>query len=418
MKLKKKIKKIVKDIMKKSVFLRKIIRKVHFLRYSFKYNRITKKIQVDDKTIIFACFNGRSYCDSPKALYNYMLSDEKYNDYKFIWAFKTVEEHDFLKNNPNTELVAVNSKEYFKAMGKAKYWIFNYKIADYIYPKENQVFIQCWHGTPLKRLGCDLEHFNNALNSISEMKKRYHMEAEKFTYFLSPSKFATEKFISTWDLKHLGKENIMIEEGYPRNDFLINYTKEDIQKIKEKLNLINTNKKIILYAPTYRDNQHSSGIGYTYETKVNFDKLKEELSDEYILLFRAHWLVAQSFDFAKYKDFVIDVSNYDDINELYVISDLLITDYSSVFFDYANLKRPILFYMYDLEDYRDNIRGFYLDLEELPGKILKTEGELIQEIKSISNQFEYTKKYQDFNKKFNYLDDGQASKRVIERIFN
>ena len=416
--MKKKIKKIAKDIMKKSVFLRKIIRKVHFLRYSFKYNRITKKIPVDDKTIIFACFNGRSYCDSPKALYNYILSDEKFKDYKFIWAFKNIEEHDFLRNNPNTQLVTVNSKEYYKAMGKAKYWIFNYKIADYIYPKENQVFIQCWHGTPLKRLGCDLEHFNNALNSISEMKKRYHMEAEKFTYFLSPSKFATEKFISTWDLKQLGKENIMIEEGYPRNDFLINYTQEDIQKIKEKFNLTNTNKKMILYAPTYRDNQHSSGIGYTYETKVNFDKLKEELSDEYILLFRAHWLVAQSFDFAKYKDFIIDVSNYDDINELYVISDLLITDYSSVFFDYANLKRPILFYMYDLEDYRDNIRGFYLDLEELPGKILKTESELIQEIKSISNQFEYTKKYQDFNQKFNYLDDGQASKRVIEKIFH
>ena len=74
--------------------------------------------------------------------------------------------------------------------------------------------------------------------------------------------------------------------------------------------------------------------------------------------------------------------------------------------------------MYDLEDYRDNIRGFYLDLEELPGKILKTESELIQEIKTISNQFEYTKKYQDFNQKFNYLDDGQASKRVIEKIFH
>ena len=176
------------------------------------------------------------------------------------------------------------------------------------------------------------------------------------------------------------------------------------------------NKKILLYAPTYRDNQHSGGIGYTYETQVDFEKLKEELSEECVILFRAHWLVAQEFDFEKYKDFIIDVSNYDDINELYVISDILITDYSSVFFDYANLKRPIIFYMYDLKQYRDDIRGFYLDLEELPGNIIEKEEELIKKIKLLANEFVYSEKYKNFNEKFNYLDDGNAAKRVIEKI--
>ena len=97
---------------------------------------------------------------------------------------------------------------------------------------------------------------------------------------------------------------------------------------------------------------------------------------------------------------------------------MLITDYSSVFFDYANLERPIVFYMYDLEDYRDNIRGFYLNLEELPGKIVKKEKELIEEIKFVNSKFEYDDKYKKFNKKFNYLDDGHTSKRVIEKILN
>ena len=92
-----------------------------------------------------------------------------------------------------------------------------------------------------------------------------------------------------------------------------------------------------------------AGIGYTYKTEVDFDKLKANLGDEYIILFRAHYLVANSFDFDKYKGFVYDVSKVNDINHLYVISDLLVTDYSSVFFDYANLKRPEIFYMYDLE---------------------------------------------------------------------
>ena len=376
MKLKKRIEKFIK----RNVFIRKIARKVYYWLCIIKYKIITLGIKVDDKLIIFASFNGRSYCDSPKALYEYIIKNEKYKDYRFVWAFTDVDKHKFLEINQNTEVVNIKSNEFYRKMKQAKYWIFNYKIQDFVFPSKKQVFIQCWHGTPLKRLGCDLEHFDNAMNSISEIRKRYHLEASKFTYFISPSKFASGKFISTWDLKKIGKENIIIEKGYPRNDFLYNYTSEDIKDIKEKLNIKSDNKKIILYAPTYRDNQHSTEIGYTYKTQIDFDKLQKELSDEYIILFRAHWLVAQSFNFDKYKDFIIDVSNYDDINHLYVISDMLITDYSSVFFDYANLKRPIVFYMYDLEDYRDNIRGFYLELEELPGKIVKTENELIDEI--------------------------------------
>lgn len=409
-----KIKKKIKNFIKKNVFLRKIARKVWFIKNKLKYKLLTRNIKVDDKLVVFASFNGRSYSDSPKAIYIYLVNSEEYNDYNFVWAFKDAKEYKNLENNKNTKVIDIKSKEFWKVLAKAKYWVFNYKIEDYIFPNKNQVFLQCWHGTPLKRLGCDLEHFNNAMNSISEIRKRYHIEASKFSYFLSPSEFATEKFMTAWDIKNKG---IMLEEGYPRNDFLINYTQEDIQNIKENLRLNNINKKIILYAPTYRDNQHSVGVGYTYETEVDFEKLREKLSDEYVILFRAHWLVAQNFDFEKYKDFVIDVSNYDDINELYVISDMLITDYSSVFFDYANLKRPIIFYMYDLKEYKDDIRGFYLSLDELPGKIIEKQEDLIKQIKSITKEFKYDEKYKKFNEKFNYLDDGQATKRVVQKIF-
>ena len=410
------IKNTIRDFIKRHTFIRKVARKVSFLKNKIQYNYITKKIEVDEKLIIFGCFNGRSYCDSPKAIYNYLINNDKYKEYQYVWAFNEVEEHKFLEDNQNTRVINIKSKEFYKVLGKAKYWIFNYKIQDYIFPKENQVFVQCWHGTPLKRLGCDLEHFNNAMNTVSEIRKRYHIEASKFSYFLSPSKFASEKFITAWDLERINKKDIILEEGYPRNDFLINYNKEDVERIKRTLKIENETRKILLYAPTYRDNQHTAGIGYTYKTEVDFDKLQKELSKEYIILFRAHWLVAQDFDFEKYKNFVIDVSNYDDINELYVISDMLITDYSSVFFDYANLKRPIIFYMYDLVAYRDDIRGFYLNINELPGNIIEKEEQLIEEIKTLSVKFEYDEKYKKFNDKFNYLDDGKASKRVIEKI--
>ena len=411
-----KIKKILIKMSEKSVIFRKVSRGLLNIINKIKYNITTLGIKVDEKTIIFCSFNGKSYSCSPKAIYEYMKDNEEYKEYKFIWAFKNINDYEEMKKNHNTYLVKINSKEYKKYLAKAKYWIFNYKIPDYLYPKKQQIFLQCWHGTPLKRLGCDLIHFDNVLNTMKEMKKRYKIEASKFNYFISPSKFASEKFISAWNLKEIGKENIIIEKGYPRNDFLFNYTEDDVRKIKQKLGIEKDKRKIILYAPTYRANQHDAGVGYTYKEEINFEKFREKFGNDYIVLFRPHYFIANVFDFEKYKGFVYDVSKLDDINELYIITDLLITDYSSVFFDFANLKRPMIFYMYDLEHYRDKSNGFYMGLEELPGKITQTQEELEEEIQRLDKEFMYDDKYIKFNNKYNYLDDGQASKRVIEEV--
>ncbi|MBP3831736.1 MAG: CDP-glycerol glycerophosphotransferase family protein [Clostridia bacterium] len=415
-----KLKVLAMNISKKNKIFRKIARKSMYVLKRTKYvlTGINKKI--DDKTIVFSCFNGKSYTCSPKAIYEYMLSDEKYKDYKYIWFFspEKINDYKFLEKNRNTKVISKNSKAYIKYLQTSKYWFFNYKIADFIKPKKEQVFTQCWHGTPLKRLGYDLVHYDNQLNTPKEMKKRYKMETEKFSYFISPSKYASGVFRSGWNMKELGKENIIIEKGYPRNDFLFKYTEKDVSEIKQRiLGEDIKNKKIILYAPTYRANQHESGVGYVYKEEVDFSKMREKLGDEFIILFRPHYFIANVFDFEKYKGFVYDVSKVDDINELYVISDILITDYSSVFFDYANLKRPIIFYMYDLEYYRDKSNGFYFDVEkELPGKIIRTDDDLITEIIRVSKEFTYDERYKKFNEKFNYLDDGEASKRVVEEI--
>ena len=412
----KSLKRIALKLSEKSVIVRNILRKTLNLLKKISYKITTLGVKIDNKIIIFCSFNGKSYSCSPKAIYEYMIKDEKFKEFKYIWAFKDINQHEELSKNKNTYLVNMDSKQYKKYLATAKYWIFNYKIPDYLYPKKEQVFIQCWHGTPLKRLGCDLIHFDNILNTMKGMKKRYKIEASKFSYFLSPSKFASEKFISAWNLKEIGKENIIVEKGYPRNDFLFNYTDADVSKIKEKLGIENEKRKIILYAPTYRSNQHETGVGYTYKEEIDFEHLREKFGNEYIVLFRPHYFIANVFDFEKYKGFVYDVSKIDDINELYIITDLLITDYSSVFFDYANLKRPMIFYMYDLEHYRDKSNGFYIDLAELPGKITETQEELEKEIERIDKNFKYDEKYKKFNDKYNYLDDGKASERVVEEI--
>lgn len=411
-----KIRNIAINVSKKNLALRKIIRSFNSFIRKINYKISSFGVKVDEKTLLFCCFNGKSYSCSPKAIYEYMINNDEFKDYKFIWAFLDEKKYKNLEKNKNTSVVKIGAKEYKKCLAKAKYWIFNYKIPDFLYPKKNQIFVQCWHGTPLKRLGCDLEHFDNVLNTIDGIKKRYKIEASKFTYFISPSKFASEKFISAWNLKEIGKENIIVEEGYPRNDFLFNYNEKDVQKIRKKLGIENDSRKIILYAPTYRSDQHQTGLGYVYKEEIDFKKMEEKFGKEYLILFRPHYFIANSFDFDKYKGFVYNVANIDDINELYIISDILITDYSSVFFDYANLKRPMIFFMYDLEHYKNESNGFYIDLNELPGPIVETQEDLEKSIEDVDFNIGSSKKYKEFNEKYNYLDDGNASKRVIEKV--
>ena len=128
-------------------------------------------------------------------------------------------------------------------------------------------------------------------------------------------------------------------------------------------------------------------------------------------------MVANSFDFKKYKGFVYDACGVTDINRLYVVADVLITDYSSVFFDYANLHRPMLFYMYDLASYAGEIRGFYIDLDCLPGPIVETQADLHRALHTVeADKSRYAEKYAAFNARFNYLDDGHAAQRVVERV--
>ena len=129
--------------------------------------------------------------------------------------------------------------------------------------------------------------------------------------------------------------------------------------------------------------------------------------------------MADNFDFKAYEGFVYNVSEYDDINELYIIADLLITDYSSVFFDYAILERPMFFNMYDMEEYRDEMRGFYLDVNNLPGPISKTEKELVDSIrKTVAQSDENCDLIKAFNNEYNSMNDGKAAERLVNILIN
>ncbi len=385
------------------------------------FNKFCEENEINEKMVIFESFMGRSYSDNPKALYEYMISNPEFDDYTFVWAFRSTPSKRYIPHLSRATLVKYKSDNYYNYYSQAKYFVTNSRLPDAIIPREGQKFIQTWHGTPLKRLGYDLTddtEGGNALNSLDDMRHKYKVDSQRYSYLLAPSAFCTEKFTSCFNLKENNPDCEIIEEGYPRNDFLSNYTQDDITGIKWFLGLDESTKgkKIILYAPTWRDNQHETGVGYVYDNPVDFDYLQKKLSDDYIILFRAHYFVANAFDFDKYRGFIYDVSKYEDINHLYVISDFLVTDYSSVFFDYSIMKKPIIFYMYDLKEYQEEIRGFYFGLEELPGPIVQTEKEFVKALKEADSSFVYDEKYKAFNEKFTSLEDGNACKRICDRI--
>lgn len=390
--------------------LRRIIISVKWLidRYIFTF------IPVDDKCIIFDSFMGRGYSCNPKAIYEYIRDNEEFSDYKKVWCYRR---GNFF-NVDDCTMVRYRSLKYYYYLARAKYWIFNSKLSPDINKKKNQLYVQTWHGTPLKKLAKDIDigddkTFYRSEMSKAEMVKSYEDDEKRYDFLISPNKFSTEKFQSAFGV---AKEKIL-EIGYPRNDVLTNSNDEIIKRIKEKLN-IPLDKKVLLYAPTWRDNVFNAK-GYIHKPKADFKKWKEVLSDEWFLIYKPHYLIVNDIDNDELGDFVYLSSNGDDINDLYLISDALITDYSSVFFDFGVLRKPILFYMYDLEEYKDNLRGFYLDIyNELPGPIIEDEENLLNSIKSINTIVNgYFKKYEVFYEKFCSLDDGNASKRLVDAVF-
>jgi CDP-glycerol glycerophosphotransferase len=307
---------------------------------------------------------------------------------------------------------------YYYYLARAKIWVFDTRDPPYIIKRKQGYYIQTWHGTPLKKLGMDMDDvFISGSENITNYKSILYKDTRKWDFLLSQNKFSTEIFKNAFAFNdELARSKEIWTYGYPRNDVLINNNnEEEINNLKNELGIPN-NKKVLLYAPTWRDNEFHKRSIYKFITAMDFDLLKEKLSDEYVIIVKYHYLVVEDIDWSDYEGFVYTFGAECDIANLYLVSDMLITDYSSVMFDYSILNRPIFFFMYDLESYRDELRGFYSNVvEEIPGPISKTTEKLIEDIKGYDQRL-YEKKYKAFKDKYNNMDDGKASQRVIDRI--
>lgn len=407
--------------LKEIPFLKRILKKLYLKNKADSFEKYSESEITDPKLVLFEAFQGRSFSCSPKAIYEYMQGSEQFKDYHYVWIFRNTKAYG--KFPENTKLVKFDSAESFRYYAKAGTWIVNSRLRDFIKPKSDQRYVQCWHGTPFKKIGCDIEAAGNATSTRQEIYDEYTNEAKKISLMLSPSPFCTEKLISAFNLKSLEKENIIIEKGYPRNTPLFTFTNEKVNRIRSQLSIPN-DKKVILYCPTFRDNQFG-GDGYKLQLSLDFERLRKNCGDDFIILFRAHYFIADKFDFERFSGYVYNVSDYNDINDLYIISDILITDYSSVFFDFANLKRPMLFYLYDVSEYMTKMRDFYFGTAMLPGFAAQTQTKLetclcmvLNDLRSGGNGLlKYETALNAFTKKFNPLDGADCTANVVKEIF-
>lgn len=388
------------------------IKKIIVIAMKWTFEVLFRLVPVQPKTVLFLSFHGRGYSDNPKAIFLKMKEDERCKDFTFVWALKKGNMQDI----KGAKVIPYFTPQYFYTLARSKYWVCNCKLQNYIVKKKHQIYLQTWHGTPLKRLAHDIivpegTTFYRSNISADAMRKTYDIDVRKYTYMISPNSFCTEVFQSAFEINR----ERLIETGYPRNDYLSNVSELDKCTIRERYHLP-TDKKILLYAPTWRDNQYSVS-GYTFALQVDFVKWKKLLGNDYIVLFKPHYLITNTYEHVEeLKDFVIDIDAKADISDLYVISDIMVTDYSSVFFDYAILQRPIYFYMYDLTEYAEELRGFYLDIhKDLPGEIYMEEASMVQAIRE--EDFDY-QKLQVFNARFNNREDGNASQRVLDILLS
>ena len=367
--------------------------KVFNVTVSFCMRVIGLFVPVDKKMILFSA-HSRKYNDSPRTIYEYMINHPKYSDYKYVWALEDPEHVEL--PGPAIKIKA-DTPKYFIISMKAKYWVTCVNIERHLhYKKGNQVYLNTWHG-------CSINHCGNAVPG------RKDFDFRAVDYMCYESEYHKEILMRDF----LAREEAMIPTGLPRNDALYNTTKEEIGSLKKKLGLP-LDRKLILYAPTWRD---STDNGQTYAIKppINVEYWQQELQDEYIVMLRTHAYTTKLLGI-EFNDFIRDFTSYPQINDLFKVADILVSDYSSCIADFSILERPVICFAYDYEEYC-RVRGLYLDMEkDMPSGVKRTEQEVIAQIKSMNYEEECRKTREMIKERITNIG-GHATEICVQKLF-
>ena len=355
--------------------------------------------------IYFDSFTGRQFSDSPRAIYEELR--RRGVTYPAGWLVRDGQ----VELPGDLTVVRHTGEPYYESLARSAHIVSNSRLPQWFARRDGQTVLQTWHGSMLKRIGFDIEKIRGKSRDYHE-KLAY--EVEQWDYLVSPSPWATPILRQAFRF-----DGEILETGYPRNDIFYSPDRHEIAERTRRALGLPEDKKVIMYAPTWRDNKFYSRGKYKLDLRLDLQRAYEKLGDEYVLLVRRHPWVVDRVPRAG-RDFVYDVSTYPEIMDLFLITDVLITDYSSLMFDFANTGRPMLFFTYDMAEYRDNLRGFYFDFEATaPGPLLATSDEVIEALADVDAVAAgHADRYEAFVDQFCPLDDGKAAARVVDRALS
>ncbi|WP_328496004.1 CDP-glycerol glycerophosphotransferase family protein [Streptomyces sp. NBC_00414] len=375
---------------------RSVLRRRRALLYAWYLRR-----PLDENLAVFAAYWGRGYACNPAAIHRKARELAPHIRSVFL-----VKEKELPHMPEDVESVVIGGRRYWEVMARAKYTFNNVNFEHAVRKRPGSVHVQTHHGTPLKRMGVDQIEYRAvaaATGSFGKLMRR----ADRWDCSLSSNSHSTEVWSGAYPsaFTHL-------EYGYPRNDRFYTATPGEVAAIRARLG-IPEDRVALLYAPTYRD--------YPRDVSAQFDLARfcAELGEEFVVLLRAHYFLDGDAGLrrAVADGQLIDVTSLRDTEDVCLASDALITDYSSIMFDYANLDRPIVTYADDWDVYRDT-RGVYFDLlAEPPGHVARTQDELIRVLTSGEWSDRRSAELRSrFRERFCAFDDGQAAERVVRRV--
>lgn len=362
----------------------------------FTFNRFPIK----KNKIFFISFFGDRYGYNPKYISEYILEHYPIDKFDLVWGF-----NDTLSKAPLTDFkkVKIVSLRYFYEICTSKIVISNARTDGWFVKRKGQYYIQTWHGgLGLKQIEKDAE--DTLHPQYVEIAKR---DSKKCDLLLSGCQFGTTVFKrSFW------YDGEIFEHGTPRNDVFF----QNNNLIKGEI--LNTLKipddyKVVMYAPTFR--KHNNYDVYNLNYQAVLETLKDNSDEKWIILVRLHPNISYKSSQLVYGEHVINVSSYEDVQELLSVTDVLITDYSSLVFDFALTQRPCFLYVPDLVDYMSQDRKLYFDISELPFTNAVSHNVLLNQIQNFDSK-EYRAKLLRFLNKIGSFEDGKACEHVLNRI--
>ncbi len=355
--------------------------------------------------VLYNVSHGGQYAGSPRAIHEELV--RRGLPLEHLW---TVE--DLQTELPESASALRQwSPEWFEALATAKYVVTSTNLPDFVTRRPGQTVLQTWHGTPLKRIGHD---FEKIWFIDSNYLKHLDREVPLWDKLVSGNGFSTPVLRRAF--RYPGE---VLESGYPHNDV---FHSPDWEKraaeVRGRLGLPE-GKKVVLYAPTFREDRKRPQGGYQLDLRLDLDAARAALGDDQVLLVRQHALAHGRIPDAG-DGYVWDVSRYPDMTDLLLVADVLVTDYSASMFDFANSGKPMIFFTYDLEHYRDNLCGFTFDFErQAPGPLLRTSQDVVAALGSLDAvAAEHREAYETFRETFCDLDDGHAAARVVDGLLS